>query len=56
MVINFEKDTVLEFKVLLPLFLPFYNQGNVNVYYKYEPFDLDPFNLKASSTSGSSPK
>ena len=53
MVVQFEKDTVLRFKVLLPLYLPFYNQGNVNVYYKYEAFDLDPFNLKAASTSGS---
>ena len=34
-------------------FLYFYNQGNVNVYYKYEKFDFDPFNIKASSTSGS---
>ena len=53
MIVKFEKDTCLSFKVLLPLFLPFYNQGNVNVYYKYEAFDLDPFNLRASSTSGS---
>ena len=53
MIVKFDKDTVLSFKVMLPLFLPFYNQGNVNVYYKYEAFDLDPFNLKAASTSGS---
>ena len=53
MIAKFEKDTVLKFKVILPCFLPFYNQGNINVYYKYEAFDLDPFNLKAASTSGS---
>lgn len=53
MIVKFEKDTILEFKVTLPMYLPFYNQGNRNAYYKYEKFDLDPFNLKASSTSGS---
>ena len=53
MTVKFDKDTVLKFKIMLPCFLPFYNQGNVNVYYKYEAFDLDPFNLKAASTSGS---
>jgi hypothetical protein len=53
MIVNFDKDTVLSFKIMLPAFLPFYNQGNVNVYYKYEAFDLDPFNIKAASTSGS---
>ena len=53
MIVSFDKDTTISFKVLLPMFLPFYNQGNVNVYYKYEAFDLDPLNLKASSTSGS---
>lgn len=53
MIVNCEKETILNFKVLLPCFLPFYNQGNVNVYYKYETFDLDPLNLKAASTSGS---
>lgn len=51
--VHFDKDTVIEFQVIPPLYLPFYNQGNVNVYYKYEKFDLDPFNVKASSTSGS---
>ena len=53
MIVKCEKETVFNFKVLLPMFLPFYNQGNVNVYYKYEAFDLDPLNLKAASTSGS---
>ena len=53
MTVKFDKETVLKFKIMLPCFLPFYNQGNVNVYYKYEAFDLDPFNLKAASTSGS---
>lgn len=53
MIVKFDYDTVLDFKIMLPAFLPFYNQGNVNVYYKYEAFDLDPFNINASSTSGS---
>lgn len=53
MTVKFDKETVLKFRIMLPCFLPFYNQGNVNVYYKYEAFDLDPFNLKAASTSGS---
>lgn len=53
MIQTFEKETILQFKVIPPLFLPFYNRWNENAYYKYEAFELDPFTLNASSTSGS---
>ena len=53
MIVQFEKDTVLQFKALLPMYLPFYNRWGRNAYYKYEPFCYDPFHIKCSSTSGS---
>lgn len=48
-----EKESVFEFSVLPPLYLPFYNRWGANAYYKYEPFSYDPFNITCSSTSGS---
>lgn len=53
MIRTFIKETILQFRVMPPLYLPFYNRWNINAYYKYEAFDLDPFTLNASSTSGS---
>lgn len=53
MIKTFEKETVLQFRVLPPLHLPFYNEGNQNAYYKYEAFDMDPFTVCAGPTSGS---
>lgn len=53
MIQTFINETILQFKVMPPLYLPFYNRWNANAYYKYEAFDLDPFTLNASSTSGS---
>lgn len=53
MILEITKETTLQFKVTPPLFLPFFNRWNENAYYKYEAFDLDPFTLNASSTSGS---
>ena len=53
MIFTAKEETVLSFSVLPPLYLPFYNQWNRNVYHQYKPFDYDPFTLSASSTSGS---
>ena len=53
MILDFTEEKRLTFKVMAPLYLPFFNRWNENAYYKYEPFDLDPFNLNAVSTSGS---
>lgn len=53
MILHFDKETSMTFSVIPPLYLPFYNEWGRNAYYKYEAFDLDPFNLYSSSTSGS---
>lgn len=53
MIIRFDKDTELSFSVIPPIYVPFYNEWGTNAYYKYTSFDLDPFTLRASSTSGS---
>lgn len=53
MIYHCEKDEIFEFKVLPPLYLPFYNCWGSNAYYTYVAFDYDPFNMRASSTSGS---
>ena len=53
MIKEFTEKGSVSFKVMAPLYLPFYNRWNENAYYKYEPFDLDPFSLNAVSTSGS---
>lgn len=53
MIINFDEQTTLSFSVMPPLYVPFYNRWGANAYHKYKPFDLDPFTLDASSTSGS---
>lgn len=53
MIEHFRTETVLSFAVEPPLYVPFYNEWGTNAYYKYEPFSLDPFTLRASSTSGS---
>ena len=53
MIFDFTSADSVSFKVMPPLYLPFYNRWNENAYYKYEPFDLDPFTLNAVSTSGS---
>lgn len=52
-VMTFIEETVLTFEIMPPLYLPFYNRWGANAYYTYEPFDYDPFTLRASSTSGS---
>ena len=48
-----DKATELQFSVLSPLYLPFYNQWGANAYYRYDAFSLDPFHLSCSCTSGS---
>lgn len=53
MITSFDRDTVLTFSVMTPLYLPFRNAWGQNIYTTYSPFDLDPFTIKASSTSGS---
>lgn len=53
MIKEFTASDAVSFKVTAPLYLPFFNRWNANAYYKYEPFDLDPFSLNAVSTSGS---
>lgn len=53
MLLHCQKDEVFTFSVMPPLYIPFYNQWSKNEYYAYDPFDLDPFSLRASSTSGS---
>ncbi|MBQ8508733.1 MAG: alpha-galactosidase [Clostridia bacterium] len=53
MILHFDRDETLTFEVLPPLYLPFYNKWSANAYTTYEPFDLDPFNHRAVSTSGS---
>ena len=53
MISFFEHETVLTYSVMPPLFIPFYNVWGQNVYTTYSPFDLDPFTIQASSTSGS---
>ncbi len=35
-----------------PLYRPYYNEWGRNVYWTYDPFCHDPFNIDASSTSG----
>lgn len=51
--LNEVKSKVYSFKVTPPLYLPFYNKWSKNVYWQYKGFDLDPFTLRAESTSGS---
>ncbi len=53
MIYTCDKSAIFEFKVLPPLYLPFYNCWGANAYYTYSAFDYDPFTLRASSTSGS---
>lgn len=53
MISTFERETKLTFSVMPPLYIPFRNAWGQNVYTTYSPFDLDPFTIKASSTSGS---
>lgn len=48
-----QRDEKITFRVDPPLFLPFYNEWGKNVYHRYDSFSLNPFNLNASSTSGS---
>lgn len=47
------KEMTYEFNVIPPLYIPFYNKWSQNVYWQYKAFDLDPFTLRAESTSGS---
>lgn len=49
----FDKATEMQFSVMPPLYLPFYNQWGANAYYRYDAFSLDPFGIVCSSTSGS---
>lgn len=49
----FEKETVLTFDVLPPLYRPYFNVWGKNVYSTYKPFCENPFTVDASSTSGS---
>ena len=53
MIKTFERETVLTYSVMPPLYIPFRNAWGQNVYTTYSPFDLDPFTIMASSTSGS---
>ena len=53
MIKTFEREMVLTYSVMPPLYIPFRNAWGQNVYTTYSPFDLDPFTIKASSTSGS---
>lgn len=53
MIKTFDKKTVLDFSVLPPLYLPFYNEWGRNAYYKYDEFSYDMLSLRCSSTSGS---
>lgn len=53
MIKSFNSAEAVSFKVTPPLYLPFYNRWGENAYFKYEPFDIDPFKLNAVSTSGS---
>ena len=53
MIYEFLEHESLKFKVIAPMYLPFYNRWNENAYYKYEPFQFDPFEINCSSTSGS---
>ena len=53
MIYEFNEAESKTFKVIAPLYLPFYNRWNENAYTKYEPFHLDPFEINCSSTSGS---
>ena len=48
-----DKATEMQFSVMPPLYLPFYNRWGANAYYRYDAFSLDPFDIAASSTSGS---
>ena len=50
---KFDTETKLTFEVMPPLYLPFYNRWGQNAYYTYDPFDYDPLNIRAVSTSGS---
>ncbi len=53
MIQTFQQETVVSFRVLPPVFLPFMNLGGAEQYYQYGAFDLDPFTLWAGPTSGS---
>lgn len=53
MIATFDKKTTLEFTVLPPLYLPFYNEWGRNAYYKYDAFSFDMLSVRCSSTSGS---
>ena len=53
MIVHAQKETILHFAVMAPLYTPFYNVWGANAYYRYDAFDLDPFTLRAASTSGS---
>lgn len=53
MIYRCDREEKFEFKVLPPLYLPFYNCWGSNAYYAYNAFDYDPFQMRASSTSGS---
>ena len=51
MIVSNETNIVV--KAEEKLLLPFYNLWNQNVYRSSEDFDLDPFTIRANSTSGS---
>ena len=53
MILTFDKQTILQFDVIPPLYLPFFNLNGVQDYYKYDQFDIDPFHVWAGATSGS---
>ena len=53
MIKEFTVPGSVTFRVTPPLYLPFFNRWGENAYFKYEPFELDPFKLNAVSTSGS---
>lgn len=48
-----DNETAVSVPVEGPLYLPFYNVWLKNVYAVSHPFDLDPFSIRAQSTSGS---
>lgn len=53
MICKCDREETFEFKVLPPLYLPYYNRWGANAYYTYNAFEHDPFTMRASSTSGS---
>ncbi len=53
MIYTAKTNETLRFSVTPPLCHPYANCARINAYYTYQPFDHDPFTIRAGSTSGS---